>query len=154
MLVGSCGGHIILRTSSEVFIFNLGLHFEGLFWERCILKGQIMFEGHWKLQSYTLLTTNPLTCLHVGNTLCEIHRYFEMSVSNHEWCNAWGDFPQRDLIWPMKLKKISNPRFPTQVLKRQACMTLHNSLVAYHGTMYHMRIIFLKFQGSPFMRSI
>ena len=26
--------------------FNLGLRFEGLFWERYILKGQITFEGH------------------------------------------------------------------------------------------------------------
>jgi hypothetical protein len=36
-----------LRTSSDVvFIFNLGLRFEGLFGERYILKGQIAFEGH------------------------------------------------------------------------------------------------------------
>ena len=27
----------------------------GLFWERCILKGQIMFEGHWRLQFWTLV---------------------------------------------------------------------------------------------------
>ena len=26
-----CGGQIILRTSSDVFIFNLGLRFEGIF---------------------------------------------------------------------------------------------------------------------------
>ena len=39
-LVGSCNRQIILRTSSDVFIFNLGLHFDGLFWERhYILKG-------------------------------------------------------------------------------------------------------------------
>ena len=31
MFIDSCGGHIILRTSSDVFIFNLGLHYEGLF---------------------------------------------------------------------------------------------------------------------------
>ena len=36
---------------------NLGLHFEGLFWERYILKGQIALEGHWRLQSSTLLIT-------------------------------------------------------------------------------------------------
>jgi hypothetical protein len=30
-LVGSCGGQIILRTLSDVFIFNMGLRFEGLF---------------------------------------------------------------------------------------------------------------------------
>jgi hypothetical protein len=45
-LVGSCGGQIVLRTSSDVFIFNLGLHSEGLFWERNTLNGQIAFEGH------------------------------------------------------------------------------------------------------------
>ena len=39
MLVGSCGGQIMLRTSSDVFIFNLGLCLKGLFWERYILKG-------------------------------------------------------------------------------------------------------------------
>ena len=33
----------------------LGLRFEGLFRERNILKGQIVFEGHWRLQSWTLL---------------------------------------------------------------------------------------------------
>ena len=33
MLVGSCGEQITSRTSSDVFIFNLGLRFEGLFWE-------------------------------------------------------------------------------------------------------------------------
>ena len=37
--------------------FNLGLRFEGLFWERYIVKAQIMFEGHWKLHSWTLITT-------------------------------------------------------------------------------------------------
>ena len=40
-LVDSCAERSILRTSSDVFSFNPGLHFEGLFWERCILKGQI-----------------------------------------------------------------------------------------------------------------
>jgi hypothetical protein len=37
---------IILRTLSDVFIFDLGLRFEGLFGERYILKHQIAFEGH------------------------------------------------------------------------------------------------------------
>ena len=46
MLVDSCDGHIILRISSDVFVFNSGLRFEGIFQERYILKGQIMFEGH------------------------------------------------------------------------------------------------------------
>jgi hypothetical protein len=29
MLCGSCDGHVILRTSSDAFLFNLRLHFEG-----------------------------------------------------------------------------------------------------------------------------
>ena len=33
--------------------FQFGLRFEGLFWERYILKCQITFEGHWRLQSWT-----------------------------------------------------------------------------------------------------
>ena len=55
MLVGPCDRHITLMASSGVFIFNLGLRFEGLFWGRYILKGQIAFEGHWRLQSWTLV---------------------------------------------------------------------------------------------------
>ena len=54
MLVDCCGGQIILRISSDIFIFNLGILFKGLFWERYILKGRIAFEGHWGLQSWTL----------------------------------------------------------------------------------------------------
>ena len=46
--------HITLRTSSDIVIFNSGLHFEGLFWERYILKSKIAFEGHWRLQSWTV----------------------------------------------------------------------------------------------------
>ena len=45
---------IILRTSIDVFICNLGLRFEGLFWKGYILKGQIVFEGHRRLQFWTL----------------------------------------------------------------------------------------------------
>ena len=52
--VSSCGGLSMFRTSSDVFIFNMGLRFKGLFWERYILKGQIAFEGHWRLQSWKL----------------------------------------------------------------------------------------------------
>ena len=55
MLVDSCDGHIILKTSNDVLISNPGLRYEGLFWEMYILKGQIAFEGHWKLQNWTLL---------------------------------------------------------------------------------------------------
>ena len=45
---------------------SLGLRFEGLFWERYILKGQIALEGHWKLQSWTLVSSPcSLWCTHV-----------------------------------------------------------------------------------------
>ena len=37
--------------------FNWGLRFEGLFWERDILKDQIAFEGHWWLHSWTLVNS-------------------------------------------------------------------------------------------------
>ena len=47
-------GQIILKTSSDVFIFKLRLCFKELFWERYILKGQTTFEGHW---SRTVLNT-------------------------------------------------------------------------------------------------
>ena len=36
---------ITLGTSSDVFIFNSELHFEGLFWERYISKGQSRSKG-------------------------------------------------------------------------------------------------------------
>ena len=52
--LGSCDGQIILKTSSDVFVFNLGLRFEGLLWKRYIFEHQITFEGHWRLQSWTL----------------------------------------------------------------------------------------------------
>ena len=53
-LLALAAGIFIMRTSSDVFIFNLGLRSEGLFWERYILKCQITFKGHWRLQSWIL----------------------------------------------------------------------------------------------------
>ena len=47
----------ILRTSSDVFILQFGVAFRRVVWERYILKGQIALEGHWRLQSSTLLIT-------------------------------------------------------------------------------------------------
>ena len=44
-----------IEDSSDIVIFNLGLRFEGFFWEGYILKSQITFEGHWRLQSWTLV---------------------------------------------------------------------------------------------------
>ena len=45
---------LILVADWGLQVTNLGLHFEGLFWEQYILKGQIVFEGLWRLQSWTL----------------------------------------------------------------------------------------------------
>ena len=58
MLVGSYGGQIKLRTSSDIFVFSLGLRFwRVVLRERYTLKGQIAFEGHSRLQSWTLFIT-------------------------------------------------------------------------------------------------
>jgi hypothetical protein len=48
-------GHIILRTSSDLFIFNSGLRWKASF-ERGTLW-RTAFEKHWRLQSVTLLPT-------------------------------------------------------------------------------------------------
>ena len=51
--------------------FKWRLHFqfgvEGLFWERYILKGQIAFEGHWRLQSWTLARVNQVQHSYPGS---------------------------------------------------------------------------------------
>jgi hypothetical protein len=47
-------GRLYYRGLQVTSSFQLGLRFEGLFWERNTLKGQIAFEGHWRLQSCTL----------------------------------------------------------------------------------------------------
>ena len=63
-LVSSCSRRSISRTPSDIFIFNSGLRFEGLFWARYIVKGWITYEGHsktsilntaWEVRSYTIL---------------------------------------------------------------------------------------------------
>jgi len=36
---------------TENFKWRFHFHFEGLFWERCISKGQFVFERHWRLQN-------------------------------------------------------------------------------------------------------
>ena len=38
-------GQLILGISSDILIFNMGLHVEGLSWERYVWKGQIAFEA-------------------------------------------------------------------------------------------------------------
>ena len=88
MLVGSsCDRQIILRISRDVFIFKSGLRFEGLFWERYILKGQIAFEKHWRLQSWTLiLDVEPIL-----NVLCSnLHTDSQHASTGHgknNWLN-------------------------------------------------------------------
>ena len=54
-----------MRTSSDVFIFNLGLLFEGLFYERYILKGQIAFE---RIEDFNLEYCSPLPSKGLGDS--------------------------------------------------------------------------------------
>ena len=61
-----------LKSSYEV-------HFEELLWERYILKGQIAFEGHWRLRSWILLAAprvrenmDSLYVMFIG----VVHRFF------------------------------------------------------------------------------
>ena len=52
--IGSCGERIILRTSSDVFVFNFGLHF----W-RVVLR-EVCFEGPncvWRALKTSILNT-------------------------------------------------------------------------------------------------
>ena len=66
-----------------------GLCFEGLFWERYISKGQIAFEGHWRLQSWTL----PWTCSTItgeyqcNKSLDSLHR---KTPSNNKGVIEWA----------------------------------------------------------------
>ena len=67
-LLDSDGGHIIVRNSSDVFIFNLGSRFEGLFRERFILlKGQVAFGR----ASETSILNTDCRAPHVIN-LCQV----------------------------------------------------------------------------------
>ena len=113
----------MLQTSSDVFIFNLGLRFEGLFWERCILKGQITFGGHWRLQSRTLgvidrnrsvFKVQPVTC-------CDLLSVFPLLV--------WGMFYR----FPLKRSVIFlNPCISTGCLSKlvsKSHQTFHPVLV-------------------------
>jgi hypothetical protein len=92
-LVGSCGRQIIWRTSSDVFIINLELRYEGLFWERYILKGQIMFEGHQRLQSWTLMGSQILTPSHL-RSIRAISTIESMKVGIYHF-TRWG--PKYDM---------------------------------------------------------
>ena len=88
-LVGSCDMHILLRTSSDILILNFRLRFEGLFWERCILKGRIAFEGDWRLQCWTLFPSPN------GYMLW----FFSFSLL------IWGKFHRIPLNWAVILLK-------------------------------------------------
>ena len=92
-LVDSCDMQTILRTSSDIFIFSLGLCFEELFWERYVLKGQIAFEGHWRLQCWTL---RLITMEHLmPSSICRAH-------SQHKSTNK-GHFTHEPRVVTMKL---------------------------------------------------
>ena len=86
---------IILRTSSDV------LHFEGLFWKRykLILKGQIVFEGHWSLQSWTLASTwmSDRLCCKNYDFVLKLQHFVVTNLTikaSHRiqlspWCTGW-----------------------------------------------------------------
>ena len=57
--------HLWRANCIEDFKWCLHFQFGVAFWrailrEACILKGQIVFEGHWRLQSWTLFTWFPI----------------------------------------------------------------------------------------------
>ena len=60
---------------------NLGLRYTRLFWERFVLKGQIAFEGHYKLQYWTLVWCLELTRLHPKFKLLRAAPIFTISIA-------------------------------------------------------------------------
>ena len=99
-LVGSCAGHNISRTSSNTFIFNVGLHFKWLFWVSYILKGQIAFEGHWRLQCWTLTPSQGCVC---GPSLQLPRDPFLLPPEAHAF------LPPRLIIESPGLRQLSGP---------------------------------------------
>ena len=79
--------HITLRTSSDIFIFNSGLHFEGLFWERYILKSKIAFN----LEQWVGVPNSPPrlteTTLVKWESICKmrIPKRFFVPVDTFKW---------------------------------------------------------------------
>ena len=50
---------LVLVVDKLLWGLQVTLRFEGLLWERYILKGQIAFEGHWRPPSWTLIVCRP-----------------------------------------------------------------------------------------------
>jgi hypothetical protein len=138
MLVGSCDKHIILNTSSDVFISNPGLRYEALFLEMYTWKGQITFEGHWRLQSWTLLGGY---CGRLAVDICDGHlelvaqwqrtqhgcqsgRIVQQSrvIATWLWRAKGHSTHETETMWPFHFKhshwwkKRSQSKFPTSYL--------------------------------------
>ena len=64
MHVGSCSEQIIVRIPSDAWVCVL----KGCC-KRYILKGQVVFEGHWRLQSWTLDGRANSNCAHISFVL-------------------------------------------------------------------------------------
>ena len=103
----------IFQCLTDVFIFNLGLCFGGLFWERYILKGHIVFEGHWWLQSGALIA---MADKHGGWVIQFILFDVGESILFLGCIKSWlGELPHAPImVWAMKLlgsyRKTKNPQ--------------------------------------------
>ena len=79
------------RVNYDVFIFNLGLRFEGLFWERYIWKGQITFvAGPKSTAAECQATYRQFFQMHVHHKdhVCFRAAVFANVLSN--WCGQWN----------------------------------------------------------------
>ena len=82
-----------VEISCDVFLFNLGLRFEGLLWKRCILKCQIVFEGHWSLQSWTLVwMANNVIMFSAKWWIYIYYPFLFCSHTHNRGCMLWPEF--------------------------------------------------------------
>ena len=78
MLVGSCDGHIIMWTPIDVFILNLGLRLEGLFWK-------VYFEGPNRVWRALKTSIMNIGCeQEVWVALCSLHELEMLKRKEHE----------------------------------------------------------------------
>ena len=118
MLVGSGSGHITLRTSSDVFIFNMGLCSEGLFWMRYTLKAKSRLKGiedfnleHWPCSSALqqscrapyLAIDHPIA-LQWARCHPSLRSYGHMKIRSHGcmglgWHGSWGPCHILNIEW-------------------------------------------------------
>ena len=87
-------GGLKWRLQVTSSFFNLGLCFEGLFWERYILKGQIVFEGHWRLQSWRLGIIVQITFKKQQFTFSDA---FVSILSWDRWLGVWTPLPKMEV---------------------------------------------------------